>query len=164
MVQVDVTRLSGIGWLRAYRTEDGNRIAVLTLASGRRQLFVEDPDDPDSSQLVAELSVLDSHVLAELLGGPLLEQRADDTGAVAALLDWVHIPDGASADGASIAELRLRSATGASVVAVLRDDRVHADPDAAFRLRAHDVVVMSAGTSDLARGRELLTAPRGAGV
>lgn len=164
MVQVDVTRISGIGWLRAYRTEGGDRIAVLTLHSGRRQLFVEDPQDPDSSQLVAELSVIDSHVLAELLGGPLIEPRADDTTTVATLLDWVHIPSDSAADGASVGELRLRSATGATVVAVLRDDRVHADPGPEFRLQAQDVVVLSAGTSDLGTGRALLTAPREAGV
>src|SRR3712207_5300268 len=110
MVRVDLVVLPNVGALRTFRTDHNERIAVLTLPSGRRQLFVEDPNDPDHRQLVAELSPTDAQVLAELLGGPLLELTAGEPD-VAAVLDWVRIPAGGAADGASVGALDLRGAT-----------------------------------------------------
>jgi K+/H+ antiporter YhaU regulatory subunit KhtT len=97
-------------------------------------------------------------VLAELLGGPLLQLHAAPEPEVTTLLDWVRVPAGAGADGRSVAELRLRETAGATIVAVLRDDDVYTEPDAGFVLQAHDVVVITGGTADLPRGRRTLTA------
>jgi K+/H+ antiporter YhaU regulatory subunit KhtT len=43
--------------------------------------------------------------------------------------------------GRSLAELDLRARTGATVLAVQRDQATHPNPDAGFRLEAGDVVV-----------------------
>src|SRR3712207_2075371 len=99
MVRVDLVVLPGVGALRTFRTHHDERIAVLTLPSGRRQLFVEDPRDPDHRQLVAELSASDAQVLAELLGGPMLELSAGAETDVATVLDWVRVPADGAADG-----------------------------------------------------------------
>jgi TrkA domain protein len=160
VVRVDVVVLPGIGALRAFRTESNDKIAVLALRSGRRQLFVENPSDPDDRQLVAELGERDAQVLAELLGGPLLQLQAGSEPDALTLLEWVRVPPGSAGDGVQIRELALRKSVGATIVAVLRGDEVFADPAADFTLRAHDVAVISGAPGDLPRGRQRLTAPR----
>ena len=157
MARVDVVVVPGIGALRTFRTDGEDRIAVLALPSGRRQLFVEDPNDPDHRQMVAELSREDCQVLAELLGGPLLELQAGSEPDVAAVLDWVRIDPTCAATGTTIGQLRLRTETGATVAAVIRDDSVHADPDHNFELHGDDVLVVSGGTESIKKARALLT-------
>jgi TrkA domain protein len=160
VARVDVVILPRVGALRTFRTERGDRIAVLALRSGRRQLFVQHPHDPDQRQLVAELSADDSQVLVELLGGPLLELQVSSAADVVTVLDWVRISSDSAADGAAIGDLRLRSRTGATILAVMRDDNVHADPRPEFLLQEGDVVVISGSTEDLTKGRHQLTEPR----
>jgi CPA2 family monovalent cation:H+ antiporter-2 len=51
------------------------------------------------------------------------------------------VAPGSAIAGRSLAELELRARTGATVLAVQRDESTHPNPDAAFRLEAGDVVV-----------------------
>ena len=44
--------------------------------------------------------------------------------------------------GKSLGEANLRKETGASVVAVIRDEAMEANPDAAYRLAAGDLVAI----------------------
>ena len=159
MARIDVVVVPGIGALRAFRTAANDRIAVLALPSGRRQIFMQDHTDPDRRQLVADLSQQDAQILAELLGGPLLQMQAGDQPVAATVLDWVRVPDGGAAAGATIAALNLDSSSGATVAAVLRDDEFFAEPDPKFTIHNDDVVVLAGGTQGLADGRRILTAP-----
>lgn len=61
------TRLAGVGNLHEYRTADGTRLSVVEFRSGRRQLLVDDPSDPDRRRVVADLDRQDSSLLAHLL-------------------------------------------------------------------------------------------------
>jgi CPA2 family monovalent cation:H+ antiporter-2 len=71
-----------------------------------------------------------------------------------------EIPPGSPAIGRSLADLELRAATGATVLAVLRDGVGTAPPDAHEPLRAGDIVAV-AGTDDAVDSAlDLLESPR----
>lgn len=147
MERIEVTPLPGIGVMRTFLTAAGDWIGVLEMPSGHRQLFLDDPSDPDARRLVAELHPDDSIVLARLLGFDDRPGTADDTPSQ--LVDWVQVPRSSPAVGQTIGELELRSRTGATIAAVLRD-HAHADVDPTFRLRADDILVLTGGQAALA--------------
>lgn len=57
-------------------------------------------------------------------------------------LRWIRIEPGSPLIGRSIGEAEIRKRTGASVVGVLRDGDLRANPDAAFRLEAEDLLAV----------------------
>lgn len=155
MERVQVTTLPGVGVMRTFRTAADDWIGVLELRSGARQLFVDDPSDPDTRRLAAELQTEDCRVLAQLLGAaPGAPEPEQPTNA---LVDWVLITPDSHGDGRPVGQLGLRSSTGATIVAVLRD-RMHSDIDTDFEVRAGDILVLSGGQRALADARQLLTA------
>ena len=81
--------------------------------SGRHQLFVGDPDDPDASQLILEFNDEDSRVLSELLGASKVVREIDRLQqSVAGLsIEWLRIPERTTVVGRSIGELEIRSST-----------------------------------------------------
>jgi CPA2 family monovalent cation:H+ antiporter-2 len=70
----------------------------------------------------------------------LLEEMRSIKGLVE--IEWVRIPRDASAAGQTIGELRLRTSTGASVVALARGDKTQTNPGPETELRAGDAVAL----------------------
>lgn len=155
MNRVEVTHLPGVGVMRTFLTAAEDWIGVLELPSGRRQLFVDDPADPDTRRLVAELHPDDSRVLAELLG---VQGAEPSSAGSSALVDWVQLPPSSRAVGRTVDDLGLRSTTGATIVAVLRD-HTYTDIDPGFRLEANDIVVITGGQPALVEASERLREP-----
>jgi TrkA domain protein len=153
MNRVQVMKLPGVGVMRTFLTAADDWIGVVELRSGSRQLFVDDPADPDTRRLAAELQPHDCRILAELLGahedsGPAPEETFEP-------VDWVLVHPDSPAAGRTIAEVALRTETGASIVAVLRD-RTYTDIEPSFELRANDIVILTGGQPALAAATKLL--------
>ncbi|GIX36698.1 MAG: potassium transporter [Lysobacteraceae bacterium] len=72
-------------------------------------------------------------------------------------LQSVPIEAGAPAVGHSLAELRLRARTGASVLAIRRGEELVSDPDGRSVLAAGDVLVLAGSHEAVEHARELLT-------
>jgi CPA2 family monovalent cation:H+ antiporter-2 len=70
---------------------------------------------------------------------------------------WVDVPEGGAA-GRSIAELGVRSRTGASIVAVRRGDATAVNPAPEHRIAAGDRLLVVGDAAALTRLRELLAA------
>lgn len=86
----------------------------------RRNLYAQLSDERDNYQMVA---------LAKSAGS-LLE------------LTWLALDQNSRLHGQTIHELGIRTHTGASVVAVIRDGSLHPNPDAEFRFAAGDIVAV----------------------
>lgn len=80
------------------------------------------------------------------------------TGLPQMAAERIPLGDGAPAVGHSLAELALRSRTGALVLSVSRGDSDVATPDPTFRFEAGDVLVVVGQPPQLKAARELLTA------
>ena len=157
MAEVTETRLPGVGVRHEFTTAGGERLAVLSHRTGRREFAVYNRADPDTSTSVLHLSPEDARTLIELLGGSPLAEAAHEVQKLAGVaIDWIPIQAGAAQAGATIGERRLRTQTGVSVVAVVRDDTTVPAPGPDEPLQEGDIVV-AVGTPDgLRQLRDLL--------
>ncbi|HEX4812589.1 MAG TPA: cation:proton antiporter regulatory subunit [Nonomuraea sp.] len=143
-VEIEQTPLPGIGLRHEFTTREGRRIGVVSHRSGRRDLVIYDSDDPDLAGEDVALNDEEADALAELLGAPRIVQRLNELhrqieGLVSV---QVPIPAGSPYAGRAMGQARVRTRTGASIVAVVRGDRVAASPGPDFVLRDGDVVVI----------------------
>jgi len=159
MPEVIETQLPGVGVRHEFSTGSGERVAVLSHRTGRREIAVYDRADPDSCTTVLHLSPDDTRTLADLLGGgPLSEAVAGVQRLAGVALDWIPIRPGSSNAGSTIGDARLRTRTGSSVVALVRGDETIPAPGPETVLAADDVVVAVGTPAGLRQLRDLLAA------
>ena len=159
MPDVRETLLPGVGVRHEFTTASGERVALLTHRSGRRELAVYDQADPDASTTVLHLSPDDTRTLAELLGVSQVSEAlvAMQQQVEGLAIDWLTVAPGSRFAGRTIADGQFRTQTGASVVAVVRGDTTIPAPGPETQFDAGDVVV-AVGTADgLSRLRHLLS-------
>ncbi len=143
MADVSETRLPGLGIRYDFVTGRGSRLGVLHHRTGRRELLVYDPKDPDACRDVIALNEDDSHTLAELLGGSRISEQLDHLQRVEGLaIDWLGIGEGSPYAGKTIGDTQARTRTGVSVVAVLRGEEAFPAPGPEFGLRAGDTMLV----------------------
>lgn len=143
MAVVRETKLPGVGVRHDFTTEAGGDVGVLVHRDGRREIVAYDSDDPDSCSTMVTLSSADTRTMTELLGASRV------TEAVGAVLheieglgiEWVPVTEGSEAVGKSITDGAYRTRTGASIVAVVRDDTTIPAPGPEFEFELDDVIV-----------------------
>jgi TrkA domain protein len=157
MPEILETLLPGVGVRHELTTAGGERVALLTHRTGRRELAIYDRDDPDVCRTVLHLSSDDTAAIADLLGANQVSetvQRVQQLEGVA--MDWITIAASSPAAGRTIADGAFRTQTGASIVAIIRGDSTVPAPGPETTLDEGDVIV-AVGTPDgLAQLRSLL--------
>lgn len=148
MGHLDETRLPGIGQRVEFLTDEGRRMGVVQHHSGRREVFVCGPDDPDATQMTIRLSEDDAHSLVESLGVLSIEEKVGERSyeVEGLVFEWLDVHEGSPTVGHSIADLAIRTHTGASIVAVLRSSGAVPAPEPDFVMQAGDTLVV-AGTA-----------------
>jgi TrkA domain protein len=155
---VHETLLPGVGVRHEFTTERGERLALLTLRSGRRELAVYDRDDPDTTHTVLHLSADDTRTLGELLGTSQVSEAVLGVQRIEGLaLDWITVTAGSRFDRSSIAAGAFRTQTGASIVAIVRGETSLPAPEPDTVLQGGDVLVAAGTPAGLDRLRALLS-------
>ncbi len=158
MSVVRETKLPGVGVRHEFTTADGDEVAVLVHHDGRREIVTYEGDDPDACTNLVSLSERDTQTLAEILGvshvtETVTEIRQEIEGLA---IEWFTVQADSELVGVSIGRGQFRTKTGASIVAVVRNDNAIPAPGPDFTLSAGDVMV-AVGTHDgLAALRSLL--------
>lgn len=100
---------------------------------------------------------LRQEMYAPLFGDDSDYQKLVQLGAAGQLFDfvWVEVAAGCSLDGHSIADLALRSRTGATVVGIMRNGQMMANPSPGTAIEACDLLAI-AGTPEQRRALEVL--------
>jgi TrkA domain protein len=157
-MEVFETPLPGVGVRYEFTSAAGDRIGVVARRDARRELVLYDEEDPDACRDTVELTGEESAVLVELLGGTKVTERiADLRHEVEGLsIEWVTLPDGGGLSGRTIGDGRIRTETGASVVAVIRGDTSIPGPGPEFRLEAGDVALVVGSVDGVQRAGRLL--------
>jgi TrkA domain protein len=143
-VDIQNTVLPGIGVRQEIELRQGNRLSVVTRRNGLRELVLYDAKDPDSAAATAELTSEEADTLAELLGAPQLTFRLQvlQQQAAGLVVEQLPVPDDSPYAGRALGDTQIRSRTGASVVAVLRQSGVVPSPVPDFQLHGGDLVVV----------------------
>lgn len=157
-MEIFETPLPGIGMRYEFDTTAGRRVGVVVHRDGHRDLVVYRTDDPDACEGNLELSQSEASSLVELLGGTKITERLGDLHheVQGLAIEWVTVPVGAPLDGRTIGDGRIRTTTGASVVAVMRGAQSHPGPGPDFMLRANDIVLVIGGIDGVEHARRLI--------
>lgn len=157
-MEIFETPLPGIGMRYEFDTAAGRRVGVVVHRDGHRDLVVYRTDDPDACEGNLELSQSEASSLVELLGGTKITERLGDLHheVQGLAIEWVTVPDAAPLDGRTIGDGRIRTTTGASVVAVMRGAQSHPGPGPDFTLRAGDIVLVIGGIDGVEQARRLI--------
>lgn len=143
-MDVEEVRLPGVGLRHDLATRTGQRLGVVSQLNGDRELVLYDRDDPDAARAVVHLVPEEAATLAELLGAPRVVERLarlrEQVSGIAT--EGIVLAAGSPYAGLTIGDARIRTRTGASVVAVVRSGEVVASPTPAFRFAAGDKVIV----------------------
>ena len=142
MPEIRETLLPGVGVRHEFTTGSGERLAVLTHRSGRRELAVYDRDDPDACTTVLHLTTDDTRTLGEILGASQVSEAVAAVQQVHGLaIDWLTVPGRSALVGTTIADGQFRTRTGASIVAITRGEVTIPAPGPEQAFEAGDGVV-----------------------
>lgn len=157
MSTVHETDLPGVGTRFTFETANRRVVGVIRHHSGRREVFIAERSDPDCVADSVGLDEDEAHLLADLLGGTAIRKQATDLaqGVAGLTVDWIEVPAEGAA-GATIGELRVRTRTGASIVAVLRGEEPFPAPGPTFSFAAGDVAMVVGTKAGVEAVTELL--------
>ena len=157
-MEVFETPLPGLGVRHEFMTSDKERLGVVTLRDGRRELLLYDRDDPDTCRVTIELTPEEAATMVELLGGSRVTERLEDLrlDVEGLSIQWVTIESAQGLAGKTIAEGQIRTRTGASVVAVIRGDTSIPGPGPDFQFQTGDVVLLMGSDQAVEAAERLL--------
>jgi TrkA domain protein len=143
-MEIQETALPGVGLRQEFTTSAGRQLGVVSYRTGRRELLLYDPDDPDACREVIRLIPEEADALADLLGvarlgGRLAELQQQIEGLA---ISWLTIRDGSPYARGTIADTQARSRTGVSIVAVLREQTAFPAPTPDFGFQPGDTAVV----------------------
>jgi TrkA domain protein len=144
MVEVRETRLPGVGTKFTMRMHTGEKVCTVVHVDGLREIYHYLGDD-DEEPVVVTLNDEEARHLGAILGGVVYRPQLVKDLEVALkdlVMEWIELPDGSPLVGLTVATCRIRSTTGATIVAILRDTGSLATPHPDEVLRANDTLVV----------------------
>jgi TrkA domain protein len=159
MSKIEETRLPGVGVRFDFVSEQGQRVGVVHHRGGRREIFIAPADDPDTAEMVLDLNDDDAHTLVDVLGvSPVIEEISKLQQVEGLAIDWLPIHSSSPYAGKTIGDARIRTRTGASVVAVIRGDDPFPAPGPEFVFAPNDLVVVVGTAQGIEAVKSILVA------
>ena len=149
--------LPGIGRSYQMTGSNGGRITVVIHHSGRRTVYVLNPDADQASTV--ELGDHQARKLGAILGGAFFKPAVvEEVEAVFEdlLIDWVALEPTSPGVDKFIAELEIRRTTGMTIIAIIRGDQAITAPEPSEIMRAGDRLVVVSRHQDLGSFRDLV--------
>jgi TrkA domain protein len=157
---MDVTEilLPGVGVRYEFPTSAGDRVGIVAKRDREFDLVRYGGSDPDAPETLLTLTREEADAVAEILGAPrIVERFADLTREVPGLVSGaLEVAASSRFDGQPLGATRSRTLTGASIVAVVRGDRVLASPAPTEVLRGGDLLVVVGTPSGIDGVRRIL--------
>jgi TrkA domain protein len=136
MLEVRETRLPGVGTKFTLRTGRGEKVSSVVHLDGMREIYhyTDSADEPH----VLTLNDEEARQLGAIIGGVVYRpQLVKDL-----VMEWIELPADSPLVGLTVATCRIRSTTGATIVAILRESGSLATPHPDEVLRAEDTLVI----------------------
>ena len=136
--------LPGVGKKFEIDLGDDSTLVVVIHNTGKREVFKRE-GEADSVKLF-EITDQLARQVGSILEGAYFQPIATDTTETMldddSLLEWVKVPDDSETVGRTLRELDFRKATGASVVAIQRDDDTESNPGPDTAIEADDTLIV----------------------
>jgi K+:H+ antiporter subunit KhtT len=143
-VDVKEVLLPSIGLRYEFTSRDGDRIGIIARRGGNFEIVRYTRDDPDEAQPIFRLTDEEADAVAQILGAPRIAERFTKLTREVPGIDsgQVRIRPGSPFVDHPLGDTRARTRTGASIVAIVRNDDVLASPGPTEILRADDLLVV----------------------
>ena len=157
-VQMNETRLPGVGVKYALPLAGGGRLSVILHHDGKRELYFFRSGD-DEPRAVISLDDDEARQLGAVIGGAyerpkIVEELEMALGELQ--IEWVPVPDTSPCIGKTLGELAFRKETGVTVIAILREPEPISGAQPDDRLQQGDTVVTVGKAGQYGRFRRLL--------
>ncbi|MFF6999647.1 cation:proton antiporter regulatory subunit [Streptomyces sp. NPDC008313] len=136
------TPLPGIGVRYDLTTREQRRLSVVAHRDGARTLSAYRVDDPDACALSARLTANEAGALIDALMPSHHSPNLLYTTDLGLVAERVELSSVSHFNGRVLGETRLRTETGASIVAVLRRAEAIPSPTPDFRLAGGDTLIV----------------------
>ncbi|MGA4837951.1 cation:proton antiporter regulatory subunit [Streptomyces sp. G45] len=136
------TPLPGIGTRYDLTTRERRRLSVVAHRDGGRTLSAYRSDDPDACALSLRLSASEAAALVDALMPAPQSAAVLHTTDLGLVAERIEIATASYWNGRLLGETRMRTETGASVVAVLRRADAIPSPAPDFRLAGGDTLIV----------------------
>jgi TrkA domain protein len=136
--------LPGVGLRYEFTSHQGDRIGIIARRGGDFDVVLYGRDDPDEARPVFHLTDEEADTVAQILGAPRIAERLTElTREVPGLeAGQIHVRPGSPFVDHPLGDTHARTRTGASIVAIVRNEDVLASPSPAEMLRARDVLIV----------------------
>lgn len=157
MLEVRETRLPGVGSKFSINTARHERLCSVVHLDGMREIYhyADEDDEPHVITLTDE----EARQLGAILGGVVYRPQLVQDLEVALkdlVMEWIELPPDSPLVGLTVATCRIRSTTGSTIVAILRDSGSLATPHPDEQLRAGDTLVIIGRPETFAEVRRLV--------
>ncbi len=166
-VDLQETRLPGIGSKFTLRLDVGGRLAIILHNDGKRELYFFRHAADEEPQAVITLDDDEARQLGAVVGGAYERPKIveDLEMALGELhIEWIRVPDDSPWIGKTLAECGFRAKTGITVIAILREPEPISGAQPHHRIERGDTLVTVGKAGQYAEFRRLLStgAARGA--
>jgi TrkA domain protein len=157
-VDVKEVLLPSIGLRYEFTSHAGDRIGIIARRGGDFEIVRYTRDDPDQAQPVFRLTDDEADAVAQILGAPRIAERFTELTREVPGIDTgqVQIRPASPFVDRPLGDTQARTRTGASIVAIVRNDEVLASPGPAEILRANDVLVVIGTEKGIAGVEEIV--------
>jgi TrkA domain protein len=144
VMDVKEVLLPGVGLRYEFTSHKGDRIGIIARRGGDFDLVLYGPEDPDEARPVLHLTDDEAEAVAQILGAPRIAERFTELSRRVPGLETgqVHIVPGSPFVDHPLGDTRARTRTGASIVAIVRNEQVLASPGPDELLKARDVLIV----------------------
>ncbi len=138
--------LPGVGKKISMQTADNDKLVVIIHHSGKRDLYFFKESDEDEADYFISLTSEETRELGAQLLGATYQPVDDEKMKIfqnQLVMEWIKLKAESPVVGKQIAESRIRTRTGASIIAVMHGDDMTVSPDVDFVLRTDDTVMVA---------------------
>lgn len=136
------TPLPGIGVRYDLSTKDERDVSVVALRDGGRTINVYSHSDPDSCEASLRLTSDEAGLIINALAPDHQNPSVLHTTSLGLVAERIELESDSAWNGRVLGEARIRTETGASVVAVLRRNDAIPSPTPDFRLATGDALIV----------------------
>lgn len=139
------TDLPGVG--KKFEIEIGGdeRLVIVTHNTGRREVYLKPQEDADAEKLF-EVSDRLARKIGSILEGayfqPIRTDVVETMLAEGTVLEWYSVEEGAPLAGRTLGDAHVRERTGASVIAIERQDEILPSPTADRVIEVGDTLIV----------------------
>jgi TrkA domain protein len=123
-VDLQETRLPGVGTKFTLRLDAGGRLAVILHNDGKRELYWFRHTQDDEPSAVITLDDDEARQLGAVIGGAYERPKIVEDLEMALgemMIEWIRVPEGSPWIGRTLAEAGFRAKLGITVIAILRE-------------------------------------------